>query len=225
MSKLIALLSKDLSCELRGKEAITLQLTLSIILSVMAGFGVGAAFVPAAQIPDLFPVFLWLIFIFSSTISLSRSFEYESVNAALDGVILSGVSPTLIYTSKLISNIITCTLGFFLSLIIMAAMLNIGLDLIIGDLSILAFLIITGYCALSTLLGGMTMSSRLRGMLLPLILLPLLFPLLFAALELSAEIFINHNLDLSSPWVTLLIAFDLIYVVVSLNLFEHVIRE
>ena len=79
--------------------------------------------------------------------------------------------------------------------------------------------------ALATILSGMTVASHMRQILLPLLMLPLIFPILFAATELTAQSMSPAGLEYGSPWFSLLIGLDVLYLAVGINLFEFVIRE
>lgn len=225
MSACLALLMKDLRSELRAKETLALQLILSLLLSAMVSFGLQGAFLNPREVGSVAPVMLWLIFFFSATLSLSRSFEYELKLGALNSVFLTGVSPSSIYVAKLLSNCLITILGQALTILCLGALLNLQIVPLLFPLLLISLAVVLGYSALSTLLALLAMRSKLRGMLLPIILFPLLFPLLFAALELTHELFLNASIDLSSPWVSLLAALDLIYVVLGLNLFGHLFQE
>lgn len=221
----LALLLKDLRSEVRAKETLVLQLTLSLLLSALVSFGLQGAFLTPRELTSIAPVMLWLVFFFSATLSLSRSFEYEFKLGALNGVFLTGAPPGTIYLAKLCSNCVLTALGQLLTVLCLSVLLNLQTLNILPALLMLSVGVVLGYSALSTLLALLAMRSKLRGMLLPIILFPLLFPLLFAALELTHALFITGSIDLASPWVSLLAALDLIYVVLGLNLFGHLFQE
>ncbi|MCB9029444.1 MAG: heme exporter protein CcmB [Deltaproteobacteria bacterium] len=219
------LLHKDLLLEIRSKETVALFATLSLLLTVISAVGIHSSFLNPEEVRKIFPVLIWLIFIFSSTISISKSFEYEIKNNALEGLFLTGISPWTIFISKLLTNIIIVLAVHLLTIILLASFLTTPILESFHHYAILSSLVVIGYCSLSTLLTPISLSSRLKGLLLPLILLPLLFPILFAALELSSQIMLEGSLDLGSLAFTLLLVFDVIYFTAAINLFSFVVHE
>jgi heme exporter protein B len=221
----VALLKKDLRSELRGKEVLILHLTISLLLAAVVGLGIQNAFLTRDQIQALSPLFIWLIFIFAGTVSVARSFEYESNFRAIDGVILTGFPAGLVFLSKCLANVLVILLGHLVSISALAVLLNLSILSVLAQLLLLSLLVCFGYSALATLLSAITASSRLKGMLLPLILMPLLFPLFFGAIELTAQLFSYGSVDFSSGWLSLILVFDLLYLVVAMNLFEYSLGE
>lgn len=225
MKLFLALVRKDFLLELRTKETLTVLLTLSLLLSVIASYGINSAILSAENTRRLFPVLVWIVFIFSATVSINRSFEHELEGGALDGLVVSGAPPYIIYLAKVLSNALVMCAAQLISVTALSVLLNIALTSLLMPLCILSILVITGYSALATLLAGIAGFARLKGMLLPVLLLPVLFPILFAALELTDELIMSGELLWESAWLSLLIGLDVVYVVLGVNLFEYVIKE
>ena len=225
MSQLLTLIGKDLHCELRSKETLGLHLTLALLFAALASFGVFSALLSPREISSIFPLLIWLIFLFCATSSISRSFEYEMSQHAIEGLLLSAVPAWVIFLSKVLVNTTIGFIGHMLAATALVLFFNLSVSEIILPFLLLSLAVILAYSSLATLLAFVSMHSRMRGMLLPLILLPLMFPLLFAAVELTAELLQSGRIDLSSGWVSLLLVFDGIYLVLGLNLFEHVVTE
>lgn len=222
---LITLLRKDLRCELRSRESLILVLCLALLLAVTASVGLEQSFLTPPELERVFPTVLWLVFLFSATLAVTRSFEYEVSNGAIDGLLLTGVSPGLIFTSKLISNCVVTLLGQTVAFSALTALLNLPYFALLLPILALSAMVTVGYSSLATILTAMTVGSRLRGMLLPLILLPLLFPLLFSALELTINLLSSSSINTASFWFVLLLAFDVVYLTLSFNLFYYVVSE
>jgi len=227
MQTFFSLLRKDVLLEFRLKETLVLLFTLSLLLAAILSIGIGGAFLTGDVVARLFPTFLWIIFVFTATLSIGRSYDYEFKNGALEGLLLSGISPVSIYLSKVVSNFLIMTLGHVFSIIVLLVLLNLDISLhVFGQLLILSLFVILGYSALSTLMAAITNRSQLAHMLLPLILLPLLIPLLMAAIETTALLMDGQGvIDISSVWVSLLITLDLVYLVLGVALYEFAVRE
>ena len=225
MRRLLLLCRKDLALELRSREILALTISLGVLLSVVTSFGIGSSFLSPPIRSSLFPVFIWILFLFAATISLGRTLEYELADGALDSLLASAVPLPMLYVSK----VIAASLFAFLAHLCCSGVLYGLMDTQIhqGLIAFLAIslLVILGYSALATLLVAISATSRLRGLLLPLILLPLVGPLLFSGIELSRVAFEQGSISLDSPWLSLLISLDVVYFLAGLNLYEHALRD
>ena len=225
MAQFLILARKDLILELRRKETLILAVGLSLLLSMIVAFGIGSSFIGATTTRKLFSVFLWLVFIFTATLSIGRSYEYEMRNHALEGLLLCGISPTWIFLAKTLSNAVVIGIAHLITILLLSVLLNCPIASEAGMLLVISALVVIGYATLATLLAGITVSSRLSSMLLPLILIPLLFPLFFAALELTADLMQTGTLAWESAWFSLLFGLDVLYLLFGINLFEYVVEE
>jgi ABC-type transport system involved in cytochrome c biogenesis permease component len=79
--------------------------------------------------------------------------------------------------------------------------------------------------SLVTLLSGIAGTSKLRGVLVPILSLPLLFPVFFAGVEMSADLVTLGSLRQGSVWPVILVAAGSLYALVGVNLFESAIRD
>lgn len=225
MKFFLTLLKKDLQIEARSKEIFSLLLGLVLILTIIVSFGTHLAFLKSDAIVKLFPTLLWVVFMFSSTAAIGRSYEYEKKHSALHGVLLSGVPPCTIYLAKFVSNFLILSIGHLISVATLIVLLNIDLSLSWHLILLISILILLAYSALATIIAAITSTSRLSHMLLPLILLPLLFPVLLCALELTSSAISMQSLDWESPWLSLIAGLDVLYFLLGFNLFEFIIKE
>jgi len=221
----VTLLRKDLLIELRGREVFAVTVGLSLMLAVVAAFGIGTAFLNPPQLSAVFPAIAWLIFIFAATVGLGRSLEAETQDAAIEGLLVAGVSPPQIYSAKVFSNSLVLCLGQLIGMCLLALLLAINLSDAWSALFLISALVVFGYSALATLLTALCATSSLRGVLLPLILLPVIAPLFFSAIELTHEALENGRLALDSPWLSLLVGLDVVYFLLGLNLYGAAIKE
>ncbi len=220
---LLTLVCKDLLLEIRTRAGIMFIISLSLVLSVVLAFGINSAFLDQSHIQKLFPSLIWIVFFLTSTIVLGKSYDSELENKAIDGLVLAGVSPSILYLSKVISNFVISMLGHLVSVVTLAILLNVSLQALWIKFIILSVLVVIAFSALTCITVYISSTSKAKSLLLPLILLPLLFPSYFAALELSYDIFLANKLDLSSTWISLLLALDLVYIILGVNLFPHLI--
>ena len=95
-----------------------------------------------------------------------------------------------------------------------ASLLGLPLVLLLG---------IVGFSALGTLFSAMTVRTRAREILLPLMLLPLLVPLLIAVVQVTGALLVGDVW--TGVWLRVLVAFDVIFVVTSWLTFGFVLQE
>lgn len=225
MRMLYALLKKDLTLELRTRETLSAMVVLSVLLAVVLAIGINEAFLPPATVEAIFPAAVWVLFIISASVCVERSYDYEMREEPLQGVLLTGVSPALCYLAKLAVTWLLVLVGLWCGVLTLAVLLNVSLAPLGAELILISLLVSFGYCALATLCSGMTAGSRLKTILLPLVVIPPLFPLFFAAIELSVLVWQEGSAPADSFWWTLLVGLDLLYLVLGASLFEFVARE
>ena len=153
------------------------------------------------------------------------SMEHELEHRALDALLLSGASPAAIFLSKLAANSLLILFGHLATIVLISVLLDLTLLGQWWAIFSLSVVVILGYSALATLFTALTSSTRMRGLLLPMLLLPLLFPLAFGAMEETLAIAIDRSFDPTSFWFTFLCFLDVLYVTLGLNLYAHAIRE
>ncbi|MHC5001737.1 MAG: heme exporter protein CcmB, partial [Planctomycetota bacterium] len=81
----------------------------------------------------------------------------------------------------------------------------------------------TGFAAVGTLFAAAVTSSRLQGGLLAMIVFPLTLPLVIVSTQMMRVLF-EHSADLSPMGLATLVAFDVIFLVVSWVVFELVLE-
>ena len=220
-----ALLLKGLRIELRTKETLGVNLFLALVIAVVAALGVNSAFVGGDVITRLFPALVWISFLFSATTAATRMYEPELEHMAIEGILLAGRSPALIFVSKWLVSALIMGIGQLLNLVALGILLDVPLFAQFPEFLVVSVLVVGGFAALTTLLGAVSSTSRLKGILLPVLLFPLSFPLFFAAIELSMGVVTGGGLPVSSPWLSLLVGLDVLYFVLGLNLIAYVVRD
>lgn len=225
MHQFFTILRKDFQLEFRSKETIVLLFGNVVALSAILCSGLASAFVEPPVVAKLFPTLLWAVYFFTAALSSSRAFEQEIESRAFEGVVISGASDWAMYLSKVISSGVILFFGFLCAALVISVLTDIDCSAHVLDLAILGILVTWAYNSISTLLVAISSSSKLRGVLLPLLLLPLIFPLFFAGMELTYAIFQTGRIPFDSPWFSLLLGADVVFLVVGLNLYRFVLYE
>jgi heme exporter protein B len=168
--------------------------------------------------------FLWLALLLSSTLTLLESFQSEMEERALEGLLLLPVSAPAIYYAKAIANALQLTLLGAALLPLIVVLYNAPAQRL-GPLLGVVVAGAAGISAPGTLYAAMASQIRARQMLLPLLLFPLVVPVLLASVKATSLFLLGDPMGQARSWVTLLIAFDVIYWSLCGLLFERVIEE
>lgn len=219
-----AILRKDLLLEMRSKEVFTSEFLFVVISMVIFYF----AF--SANISDLSLVsagMLWVAVVFTSLLGLNRSFVHEKDEECLDGLLLCPVDRPVIFLAKFFGNFIFLSV---LELIAIPIFIFFFLDAEILNqlhwLVLILFLGNAGICSVGTLLATLSMNTRARDLLLPVLFLPVIIPLLVPLVSVTNYVFTTRGSisDMSSLVLQILV-FDIIFLVVCYALYDFVIGD
>jgi len=82
-----------------------------------------------------------------------------------------------------------------------------------------------GFAAVGTLFSAVAINTRARDIMLPILFLPITVPVIASAIKATALILAGSPWNEMLIWLQIIIAFDIIYLVVSTLVFEFVIEE
>ena len=222
---LLVLIGKEVRLECRGREFVTLLGCNAIMMALLVGAGVSSAVLDPLTTKKIFPMLLWVVFLLSATIAVARASESELEGRGFEGLLLAGVSGAQMYLAK----VVVTTFLFLGDFVVLSAILSASLDQpmvsSLGDLFTIGFGSSLALAALVVLLVGIAGTSKLRGVLIPILALPLLFPLFFAGVEMTTQIVIRGALDFGDIWPSIMICANALYILVGINLFEVAIRD
>ena len=211
---------KDIQVEWRGRQGVPVMLVFALMIVFLFNFALQLS--PDLQ-AGLAAGLLWVSLAFSSTLGLNRSVSLERENNALDGLLLAPFDRSAIFFGKALSNfgftfLVALILLPVFSLFYQQNMLNLGLVLVV-------LLGIGAYTSLGTLLASLSIQSRTRDVLLPILLYPLALPILIAAVEASRNVLSGQPFSNYASWVYFLMACDLIFSAAGLVFFESILEE
>jgi len=215
-----ALLWKDLAAELRSKELLSSMLVFALLVILIFNF---ALELDRSAREDVAAGVLWVTTAFTGTLGLNRSLSQEKDRGSLDGLLLAPVDRSALFFGKALGNL----LFIFVIQLIMLPVFTVLFDVsMLQPLLLLAVLLGSiGYAAVGTLLASMTVHSRSRDVMLPILLFPVAVPLLIAAVRASSGVLTAAAWSDLSPWFNLLLVYDVIFVAVAFMLFEYVVEE
>ena len=219
------LLSKEILLELRGKEVLTLLVVTGITLGALVGAGSSAAVLEYRVLQRIFPTFLWIAFFFSSVLAMTRSHESELEGRGFEAIVLSGVSGAYQFLAKWVVTTVLLLLSFAVNSIFISLALGQQIAEIFIPLLLVGVLASAGIAPLMVLLGGVASTSKMRGVLLPLLVLPLMFPFFLAGTELTAELMIERSFSAASPWLSVLFGADTLFILLGVNLYGFSLRD
>jgi heme exporter protein B len=82
-----------------------------------------------------------------------------------------------------------------------------------------------GYSAVGTLLSTMTIQTRTRDVLLPILLFPVIIPLLIAAVKASGGYLQGIDPGGVIPYLNLLLVYDIIFIATAYMVFDFIVEE
>ncbi len=214
-----ATLLKDLRLEWRSKDATNAMLFFALLVVVIFSF----SFDPTAEESRrIAGGLVWVAFLFASVVALNQTWARELRNQVLDAYRVSPAPPNSLFLAKVFGN--------FLFVIVLEALMT-PLFVVFYNLHALgpAYLLLVvaalGTWALvvnGTFFAAISLRTRSREIMLPLLLFPISIPALLAMVEATSAILTG---EFSAKfWIVLLVTYDLVFTMASLFLFELVLH-
>jgi heme exporter protein B len=217
-----SLVWKDLLVEARGRESVLAAGVFALLVLVIFNFAFDLRIDTVAAVA---PGALWVTITFAGVISLGRSFARERDRRTLDGLLLAPIDPAALYLAKLIVSLFSMLAVEAVLLPVFLALFNVQVNLphLLGTL-ILGTL---GLAGVGTLFAAIAAHTRAREALLPLLLFPIQVPVILATVKSTSAAITVPGLEPpeAGPWLGLLIAFDALFLSLSVILFDYAIEE
>ncbi len=211
---------KDLKAEFRSHELLTAMLVFALLVILMFNFALELDIRLRSTITA---GVLWTTFVFAGELGLNRSLAIEKDRGCLDGLLLAPVERSAIYFGKVFTNLIMMLLMAAIVIPVYTLLYNVNLFRPIFFLVVLLGCL--GYAVVGTLLASMTVQTRSRDTLLPILLFPVAIPILVASVKASSGVFDNQTWAQVMPWINLLIGYDVIFIALAFMVFDEVVQE
>jgi heme exporter protein B len=130
---------------------------------------------------------------------------------------------SVIYFGKLIGNLLFIFAMELLMLPLASIFFNIWL--ITPSLLLVVTLGTIGFAAVGTLFSALSVNTRAREVLLPILLFPIMVPVLIAGVRATGALLDGETLSDIAHWLRLVIAYDAIFIAVAFLLFDYVVEE
>lgn len=213
-----AIARKDLRSELRSKEATNAAVSFALVILLILSF----AFEPTGEETHAMAGgVLWIVFAFSGTLILNRTFARELQNDALEALIAAPIPGWALFLGKAASSFAMMLVVELVALPVFA--IFYGLSLVWSIVPVL-FLGTWALVVVGVAFSALTVNVQLREVMLPLLIYPTLIPALIASMILTGNLldgqsFAGDNLT----WLRLLVGFDIIYTALAVALIDIVL--
>lgn len=208
--------------EIRSKDLFISMFTFSLIIIFIFSIVLNLS----ADIKNVVsPAVLWITFLFSGSIGLGRSFAMEKESEAIKGLLLAPVDRSLIYVGKFLSNFTFLLIIELFTIPIFIVVFNYGLNINFMGIILVIFLGTVGFGSVGTVFAAMSINTRLREVLLPILYFPIIIPVLLTSVNITGSLLDGKMLTDNASSLQLLIVFDIIFLSAGILLYQYVIEE
>ena len=214
-----AALAKDLRLEWRSKDAINAMLFFALLVVVIFSFSFNPTAEESRQIAG---GLIWVAFLFAAVVALNQTWARELRNQVLDAYRVSPAPANSLFLAKALGNFIfVAVLEMLMTpLFIMFYKLRP-----LGPAWQLVPIAALGTWAIvvnGTFFAAMSLRTRSREIMLPLLLFPVSIPALLAMVNATTVILTG---ELSAKfWIVLLSTYDVVFTIACLLLFGLVLH-
>jgi len=217
------ILRKDLTVEVRSGEIAYTTLFFAFTCVLVFAF----ALVREGRPPeDGAAGILWIAIVFAGNLALGRAFERERQAETLRALLLAPAPRPAVYLGKLF-GIVVLLAGTEVILVPMISLL-FQARLLAHPFWLAAILAAgtIGFAAVGTLFAAMLVRARSRDVLLPVLLYPITVPVIIAGVRGTAALLQpEFESGIVRFWFAMLIAFDAVFLTLSLWTFESVMTD
>jgi heme exporter protein B len=216
------LLCKDLLLELRRRDSLLTMFFFGTLLLFVFHF---AFDMPPDKVSELAPALLWLAFLFTGTLGLAQLFQAERDNHCLDALLLSPLDRGALFLAKTGFNLILMLAVEVVVIPLFWILFNLSGWNLLPQLFLVTLLGTVGFCVLGTITAAITLRARARELLLPLVLFPLMIPVILATIRCMETVLKTGSFGDATPWLRLLLGFDVIFLTIGVLIFDWVIES
>ena len=220
LRKVLVIVRKDLVTELRSREMIFSMGAFSVLVILLFAFAFDLRVTKAGTVA---PGALWSVIAFAGMLGLGRSISAEIDRGSFDALLLTPVDRSAIFFGKALGIIAFMLLVEAVILPLFVIFFN--LPFVQPQIILIVVLGTAGYGGIGTLLATMAANTRLREVLLPVLLLPIAIPALLAAVKCTAGALDGRDFAEWSNWFGLLVAFDLIMLGAAFLVYDFVVED
>jgi heme exporter protein B len=217
------LFRKDLLVEARTRESLTAMALFSITAFVLFHFGLNRDTLDG----DLAAGVLWVTLLLAIVLAVARLFVSEREQGGFESLLLAPIDRTSIFVGKaaallvyLIAVEVVAVPAFDVLLLrgsVLDAMPELLAVILLADL---------GLAAVGALVAALGAEADARELIVPLLLLPLVVPVLIAAAKASSPLLAAPHTGVHlGRWLLVLTLYDLLFVLVSVGVFDFLLED
>ncbi len=218
LAQVLAILWKDIRCELRSKQTWISMGLFALLVLVIFNFAFDLRVDNKVAIA---PGALWVAFVFASLLGLGRTIASEQEQGSMDRLLLCPVDRKAIYLAKLLGNMLFIGVVEVVALPVFAALFDV--PLFTGALLPIVLFGTLGIATIPPLSPATPPATQPLALLLPLLVFPLIVPVVIGAVRATGTLMVPAVNE--PPWLGMIAAFDVIFLSVSTLMFEYVIEE
>ncbi len=222
LRKVFAIVAKDLTTEARSRDLLSSMGAFATLVIFVFAFAFDLR-VTRAGAAAATPGALWVVIAFAGMLGLGRSMTAEFDRGSFDGLRLAPIDRSAIFVGKALGNFIFMSAVEAAVLLLFSLFFNLPFFKPLILLSIVLGTI--GFAGVGTLLAAMAASTRLRDVLLPILMLPIALPALLAAVKSTSGALDDTPFAFWSSWLALLVAYDLALVGAAFLTFDFIVEE
>jgi heme exporter protein B len=218
-----ALLRKELLVELRTLESVPGMTLFAVTTFVVFHFALNRNSVDG----DLAAGILWVTLLFAGILGVNRLFVADADQGGFDGFLLAPVDRSAMLVAKALA-LFSYLVAFELVAVPAFGLLLLGPPLGQAFPELLAVLVLgdLGVAAIGTLVAALTVRTRARDLLGPLLALPLFVPIVIGAARATSPLLaLGHASGPSGRWLLTLGLYDLVFGLIAYALFDFLLED
>lgn len=213
-------LRKDLRLEWRTKDSINGMLFFALLVVVVLAIAFDPASYPTMT-RQISGGLLWVALLFAAMTALNQSWARETNNHVLDAHRLSAAPASALFVGKALANFLFVTAVE----VVLAPIFTVFYNLHpLGETWKLLIILPLGTWALvvnGTFFAALSLRSRNRETLLPLVLLPISIPALLAMIQATTSVLTGEFEP--TLWIKVLIAYVVVFTTACVLLFQTIL--
>ncbi len=225
MMAFVEIAAKDLRIELRSKEMLSAMFLFALLMVLAFRFAFDQSVNSGSVVvSDLAAAALWICFSFAAIVGMHTSFAKERDRETLEGLLLCPVDRSAIFLGKALANLVLVFAVDLLSILFFALFFSYDFNGNSAPVIGIAFLGTVTLVLVGTLVAAISVNSRAREVLLPILLIPLIaFSVIIPCVQATRNA-INGQLAESMGEVQSIIGFAVIFAAVGYLTIDYVLE-
>lgn len=217
-----AIVWKDLAIERHTRQALSIMVVFSLAAVIVFNFALELRLDAARNVST---GLLWIVILLAGTLGLNRSLANEQENKSMDAVLMAPIDRSAIYLGKVIS--VSLFVSILEAILLPLFIIFFNKPYWRPQVILIVILGTIGYVAAGVLVSSMSIQTRSRDVLLPVLLLPLSLPSVLAAATAASA----YMLPELPPWnevqtpIALVVAFDVMMLTAGFLTYHFVVEE